>query len=138
MPSSSGAFSSFRVASFSRSRRPSRAARWYLSFMAHRQLAPLAAIPFGRRRHRRRHRRWTRRLVRAIPPQGRRSASLVSRDVCSGTGGEAVLLVAEGGNTVRDGAPPDLPITPAQSSCEPRRPRRIIACARAHARMITC
>lgn len=35
MPSSSCAFSSFLVASLSRSRRPSRAALWYLSFMAH-------------------------------------------------------------------------------------------------------
>lgn len=34
IPSSSGAFRSLRVASFSRCRWPSRAARWYLSFMA--------------------------------------------------------------------------------------------------------
>lgn len=34
IPSSSGAFSSFRVASFSTLRYPSRAARWYRSFMA--------------------------------------------------------------------------------------------------------
>lgn len=69
-------------------------------------------------------------------PQGRRSALALSRDVCTVTGGEAVLLVAEGGNTVRGGGPPDLLITPAQISCELRRPRRIIACART--RIITC
>lgn len=34
IPSSSGAFRSLRVASFSKCRWPSRAARWYLSFMA--------------------------------------------------------------------------------------------------------
>lgn len=34
IPSSSGAFRSLRVASLSRCRCPSRAARWYLSFMA--------------------------------------------------------------------------------------------------------
>ena len=130
MPSSSGAFTSFRVASFSRSRRPSRAALWYLSFMAQRQFALLGPIPSV----------WTpppwppamsvdAPVGARCSPLARRSASVISRDACTVTGGEAVLLVAEGGSTVRGwgggGGDPRSPHY-SQVSCELRRLRRII------------